>query len=162
MSHTRDTFASPYEQHHDRMPQTIIAEGASMRIAQRRMASPGGTRFEQGDFALHRRTREIVRITSTACGYYQYRGLRVHGDARQDVVHETLAKPTLRQLCNDFEALRSVMLRRMERTCRIGWVDHGPMSFDWRHAGARAYRVQQRIVFGRRLTTAEWRRELPF
>jgi hypothetical protein len=118
------------------------------------------TRFEQGDFAVHKRSRAIVRITGTACACYQYRGPRVHGDARQDVAHETLAKPTLRDLCNDFEALRTAMLRRMERICRIGWVDHAPMSFDWCQAGARAYRVQQRIVFGRHLTRFEWLREM--
>lgn len=67
---------------------------------------------------------------------------------------------TIRTLARDFGALRAAMLRRMDRINRIGWIDFAPLSFDWRQAGARAYRVQQRVIFGRRLTVAEWRREL--
>jgi hypothetical protein len=43
------------------------------------------------------------------------------------------------------------ILWKMDARCTLGWIDHSPLSYDWRVASARAYRIQQRCK-GVRLT----------
>ena len=68
----------------------------------------------------------------------------------------------LRALCNDFDALRGAVLARQSRIQRIGWVDHSPGSWDHRVAAARAFRIQQRLVFGVRMSRREFIASIPF
>lgn len=71
-----------------------------------------------------------------------------------------MSEPSITIKTADFSTLRALMLKRMDKLTRIGWIDYSPLSPDWSQASARAYRVQQRIQFNRRLTRAEWRKEL--
>lgn len=68
----------------------------------------------------------------------------------------------LLSLCKDFDRLRRAVLYRQERIQRLGWVDHSRGSWDYRVATARAFRIQQRLIFGTRMSRREFLASIPF
>lgn len=50
------------------------------------------------------------------------------------------------------EVIALYIMRKMDRKCRVGYIDWSALSYDWQVANARAWRIIARVHHGERLS----------